>query len=85
MLFFSRKDSTLEVTVQFFVPGLGLRNFKLTDARNHETEAQLIVNSLKDHMHEQLKKIAEEEYKRGWADAKAKRKRSTWFRSWWPN
>ena len=47
-----------------------------------EYSAELLVKHLKKEMRQHIKNTRESEYNRGWKDAKAKKRKESWFRGW---
>jgi hypothetical protein len=78
-----RDGNNLDVQIKFSVPGLDKpRYLTLSSNRGNEVDAQLMVNRISEEYIKKLEELSKVEYLRGWADAKAKRKKSTWFRYW---
>mgnify|MGYP000940187421 CR=1 FL=1 len=76
----SRDGARVIVTV---TPGgyLGDRGFEFSFPAPNDWSASLLVGALRDALHGAIKRAREEAYADGWRDAKAKRKRATWFSS----
>lgn len=82
MISFSRIENTVKVKVQHGIFHNDA-HFALTINQDYEYQAQLLLNQLDKHLRNNLEAIRKEAYEQGWKDAKAKRKKKTWFSSWW--
>lgn len=48
-----------------------------------DDHAALVTQAIRDRMYRDLQYIREEAYHQGWADAKAKRTKKTWWKGFW--
>lgn len=56
--------------------------YHFTCQRQDEAEALLLLDNLNKELERRVKQLCKDHYERGWKDAKAKRKKETWFRGW---
>lgn len=73
-----RKRNILEIQIMGKYP---ISNWKFTFTWDAESEiyAILLVQNLQSALSDKIKKIREQEYNRGWKDAKNKNKKETYF------
>ena len=83
MIEIKQNGSDIEVKVDYFVPTKGVycRKFRHTCA--NEELAAFVSSAMRDQMSGALRSIKETAYDKGWADAKAKRKKQDWFGGGW--
>lgn len=82
MITFSRNDNKVIVKVEHGIFH-GDQYFELDILQNYQYQAQLLRNALELNLSRKLEEIRKEAYEQGWKDAKAKRKKQTWFSGWW--
>lgn len=58
--------------------------FELRWAAGSEWSARLLAHSLRSRISDLLSRIRREAYEDGWRDAKAKRRKATWWPGNWP-
>ncbi len=75
------KQVALAVTVN--IPFYDDRMFTLEWNCDSEVYAGLLADAMQRQTKETLKAIRREAYNEGWRDAKAKRKKATWFGGCW--
>lgn len=79
MFTIKRKGETVEIQIYPHVPGAESWYYTATLSSNSEVGAQLIANAIETELIRRLKEIRSAAYESGFSDAKAKRKRESWF------
>lgn len=62
---------------------IGNWKFYFTHNKANESERKLLYHNLLSSFYDHLEAIRRGAYEQGWADAKAKRKKRTWFSRQW--
>jgi hypothetical protein len=80
MISFNRFGSRVKITIESGVLG---NSFLFEHNCGEEHFASLMSTAYNEHMNRKIRAIREQEYNKGWKDAKAKAKKQTWFSGWW--
>lgn len=80
MIEFKREGTKVVITVE---SGVMNYEFSFNHECNHDHFAVLMRDAYNKHMNEELRKVREQAYNKGWKDAKAKVKKETWFSGRW--
>ena len=83
MIRFRRSDTDVIAEVDLYIPGIGEQFYPAKFNLATEVEAAFVCQAIKEHMNDSLESIRNESYSAGWRDAKAKRRRKTWFSRQW--
>lgn len=78
MISFTREGSVVTAQIEANV-GVDKRFFRFTVSLSDDVYASMLRENFDHYLRDKVKSIREEEYEKGWADAKAKRKKQTWF------
>jgi hypothetical protein len=81
MIEVNRKDNEVEIKVTLLVPHYDNRVFTFSFNCGAAVYAGLLTQHIKNEIWTHVKKLRAEAYEQGWADAKAKRQKQTWFKS----
>lgn len=79
MISIKRDGTNVSVTIDVVIPFWNERQFTLNWSAGSEWGAGLLAKAMKDRLWEHMKATREEFYLKGYADAKAKRKKETYF------
>jgi hypothetical protein len=82
MITVERKDAVVRLHLKTEIDGAGEWTYYFDWTSGSKDYAQLLVNQFSLALEQQLKKIRKDAYDKGFSDAKAKRKRETWFSGW---
>ena len=69
--------------IEINIPGHKTWTYNFRWTTNDEAYSQLLTNQINEDVKKNLKVIRREAYNEGWKDAKAKRKKESWFGGWW--
>lgn len=79
MFTISRKKEVVEIKIEPNVLGAEGWYYTATIVANSELAAQFIANAVNEERRKTLQRIRGEAYDKGFSDAKAKRRKETWF------
>lgn len=57
--------------------------FTTTGNMQYEAYALLVAHNIREYIDKRIRSIREDEYNKGWKDAKAKKAKRTWFSCQW--
>lgn len=77
----SRKDH-VQLSVPVCIPGHKEWLYHFTWKTHDEAYAQMLAYHVNKSLKEKMQEIRQQSYEQGWKDAKAKRKKETWFSGW---
>ena len=80
MIKFKRDGTLATVTIEAAIPYYDRRVFPMTFDCSTEVYAGLLTNLLEETVEASVRLAREEAYAKGYKDAKAKRRKETWFR-----
>ena len=83
MFSFKRDKNQIVLTVEPHIKGAETWEYMFRMDCTDIPAAQLLINAFTARREELLSKIRRDSYEQGWNDAKAKRRKETWFSSWW--
>jgi hypothetical protein len=82
MIQFTRQGTTVRIEVTGKWP-LSKSYYFYWECKDDDF-ASLLTENLRDKMHDEIRRIRQEEYNKGWKDAKSKKVvKETWFSSIW--
>lgn len=79
MINFKRIDNTVTAEID---TGRGWSYDLRWTAAGGKDHAMFVRDAMQHNLNDKLKEIREAAYNQGWADAKSKKRKSTWFSQW---
>lgn len=77
-----REKETIYLDVEPNIEGAETWYYTFSRVGNSEPGSQMLINAINRERERRMKDAREAAYNQGWSDAKAKRKRETWFSGW---
>jgi hypothetical protein len=74
-----REKNNVRIDVSLKIPGADTWYWTFHLSQHTDAEAQLLVNAINNNLEKVLKEIRKEAYEMGFKDARAKRRKETWF------